>query len=78
MPRIVRWHKLFHNDDLILTFEHPKDLSNYTKLDEKEIIRRFEIFARILFNHLLTESKKDFEIRKDPESEEYEYYFKQR
>lgn len=78
MPKIVRSHQLFHDDDCTLILEHPKDLARVTKLSESELVRRFEVFARIMFNHLLTEGAKEFEIKRDPESQEYVYLFPQK
>ncbi len=78
MPQVVRSHKILHDDDVILTLEHPKDLARLTNLSEEEVVRRFEIFSRILFNHLLTAAPKEFEIQRDPDTQEYMYLFPQR
>lgn len=78
MPKIVRSHRIMHDDDVTLTLEHPKELARVTSLSEEEIVRRFEVFARIMFNHLMTDSAKEFRIERDPDTDEYVYMFPQR
>ncbi len=74
---ILMEHTMFHNDDVKLTLEYPEDLTNTTDLSEKVMRERYLVFARILFDTLMTKEKKDFKISYDEETKEWVYLLPQ-
>lgn len=73
---IKRQHTIFHSDDFELQLIHPKDLSRfkqYTELSEAEIIQRFSIFSRMFFDNILTLDRREFDIKRNERTGEWEY-----
>lgn len=65
--------RVLHNDDADITVRlHDSFLNLNTKLTKEQIIDRVQIFARILFNTILSD-KREFTLVQNEETEEWEY-----
>ncbi len=73
MPNIIIQHSIFHNDDVKLILEYPEELKNITELKQENLEERFAVFARILFDTILTKDRKEFKIVQNEETGEWEY-----
>lgn len=67
--------KSLHNDNCVLKLEYPEKLDEFTHLNDEQFTNTFEIFARILFDNLMTKDRKEFQIIYSEDKDKWEYYF---
>lgn len=74
MPNAAIKHKLYHNDDIVLSFQYPEDISPYTDLSTAEIEERVEIFGRMFLDDIISKERKEFKIEFDEEQDKWVFY----